>query len=93
MKKCKAFIHPSLYEGFGLPPLEAMSVGARCIVSNVSSLPEIYGRSVWYIDPYNYNEINLGKIMMEEIEDNTVVLNKYSWNKSAELFYKTIKGI
>ena len=42
-QKCKALIQPSLYEGFGIPPLEALCVGGKAIVSNVSSLPEIYG--------------------------------------------------
>ena len=83
MHNCKAFIQPSLYEGFGLPPIEAMSVGAKCIVSNVTSLPEIYGDSVWYIDPYKYDDIDLEKIMSKKVKSNEDVLNKFSWDKSA----------
>ena len=83
MKHAKAFIQPSKYEGFGIPPMEAMSTGTKCIVSNVSSLPEIYGKSVWYIDPYKYESINLDEITKDKIEDNSVVLNKFSWKKSA----------
>ncbi|MBP5284479.1 MAG: glycosyltransferase family 4 protein, partial [Treponema sp.] len=45
MKKCLAFVFPSYYEGFGIPPLEALSAGARIIVSDAASLPEIYGLS------------------------------------------------
>ncbi len=84
MKHCKAFIQPSMYEGFGMPPMEAMSVGAKCIVSNVSSLPEVYGNSVWYINPNLYENIEMEKIMSSKINDNSEVLNKYNWRNSAE---------
>lgn len=84
MKNCKAFIQPSLYEGFGLPPMEAMSTGAKCIVSNVTSLPEVYEKSVWYIDPTNYENINLNEIMSAKIEPNEFVLDKFSWEQSAK---------
>lgn len=83
MKNCKVFIQPSLYEGFGIPPMEAMSVGTRCIVSNVASLPEIYGDSVWYIDPKNYDDIDIDRIMSRSIDDIQRILDKYSWGKSA----------
>ncbi len=44
-------VFPSFYEGFGLPPLEAMSVGCPVITSNVSSLPEVCGDAALYVDP------------------------------------------
>ena len=47
------FVFPSLYEGFGLPPLEAMASGAPVITSNVSSLPEVVGDAALLIDPYD----------------------------------------
>jgi glycosyltransferase involved in cell wall biosynthesis len=47
-----AFVFPSLYEGFGLPPLEAMASGTPVITSNVSSLPEVVGDAALMIDPY-----------------------------------------
>jgi glycosyltransferase involved in cell wall biosynthesis len=52
-----AFIFPSLYEGFGLPPLEAMASGTPVITSNVSSLPEVVGNAAVMIDPYEPSEI------------------------------------
>ena len=50
-------VFPSLYEGFGLPPLEAMSLGCPVITSNVSSLPEVCGDAAIYVDPYNSDDI------------------------------------
>ena len=93
MRSCRVFILPSLYEGFGIPPMEAMSTGARCIVSDTSSLPEIYGDSVYYIDPLRYNGIDIDRIISAEIRDNSEVLNRFSWKKSAYRFKKVIDGL
>lgn len=51
------FVFPSLYEGFGLPPLEAMACGAPVITSNVSSLPEVVGDAALLVDPYSSEAI------------------------------------
>ena len=51
------FVFPSLYEGFGLPPLEAMACGAPVITSNVSSLPEVMGGAALLVDPYSAESI------------------------------------
>lgn len=56
---CTVFCYPSLYEGFGLPLLEAMRAGAASITSNVSSLPEVGGDAVWYVDPFDVADIRL----------------------------------
>jgi len=53
----KVFILPSLYEGFGLPALEAMACGTPVIVSNVSSLPEIVGNAAFFVNPYDAIDI------------------------------------
>ncbi len=45
------FVFPSLYEGFGLPPLEAMASGTPVVTSNVSSLPEVVGDAALLVDP------------------------------------------
>lgn len=57
-KNAGCFIYPSFYEGFGLPPIEAMSCGCPVIVSNVASLPEVCGDSAVYCDPYDVDDIS-----------------------------------
>jgi glycosyltransferase involved in cell wall biosynthesis len=52
-----ALVHPSLYEGFGLPPLEAMAAGCPCVVSRAASLPEVCGDAVLYCDASNPSDI------------------------------------
>ena len=54
---CSLFVFPSLYEGFGLPPLEAMACGAPVIASNVTSLPEVVGRDEALFNPYSVDSI------------------------------------
>ena len=54
------FVFPSLYEGFGLPPLEAMASGAPVVTSNVSSLPEVTGDAALLVDPYDPEAIAEG---------------------------------
>jgi glycosyltransferase involved in cell wall biosynthesis len=57
-KKASCYIYLSLYEGFGLPPLEAMAVGAPVLTSNASSIPEIVGDSAILVDPIDIDEIS-----------------------------------
>lgn len=54
-----AFIYPSLYEGFGLPPIEAMANGCPVVVSNAASMPEVIGAAGVYFDPNSTEEIAL----------------------------------
>lgn len=64
------FIYPSFYEGFGLPPLEAMACGCPVVVSNVSSLPEVCGDAARYVDPTDVDSIAEG--MHEVLVDETL---------------------
>ena len=91
-KNAKAYIFPSLYEGFGLPPLEAMSYGLPVLSSDASSLPEILGHSALYFDPKDREDLK--KKMFEVINDNDLrnnliragykQIDKYSWRKMSE---------
>jgi glycosyltransferase involved in cell wall biosynthesis len=91
MKKCRAFVFPSYYEGFGIPPLEALSVGAKIIVARSASLPEIYGEAAQYIDSEN-TDCNLEELasIPEKSEAISEVLNKYTYHNSAEMLYNVL---
>ncbi|GAA0083791.1 hypothetical protein UT300007_02300 [Clostridium sp. CTA-7] len=90
-KNCDIFTYVSFYEGFGLPPLEAMSYGVPCVVSNTSSIPEVVGDAAIKVDPYNIKEIYeaLASICNNEEERNKysnlgkINTFKFSWNKCA----------
>lgn len=90
MRDCKAFLFPTLYEGFGIPPLEAISTGAAAIVSDASCMREIFGDSVHYVDPYN-SDVDFDEIMKQGIAPCQHLLEKYSWEKSAEKLWEIIK--
>ena len=92
------FIHPSLYEGFGLPPLEAMACGCPVIVSNAASLPEICGDAALYCDPYDHQDIaSKIKQLTEDRELRQDLIQKgkirsqlFTWEKCARETYKII---
>ncbi|TYP70274.1 glycosyltransferase family 4 protein [Paenibacillus methanolicus] len=63
------FIYPSFYEGFGLPPLEAMACGCPVIVSNAASIPEVCGDAVVYCDPYSVKDVAEKVVMLMNDEN------------------------
>ena len=86
MKNCKAFIFPTFYEGFGLPPLEAIACGApEIIVSDTPCMHEIYGEYANYLDPYNHSRW----IIQEHVKSPRALLEEYSWQSGANIL-KTI---
>ena len=102
MMHCKAFLHPSLYEGFGLPPLEAASCGAPLVVSTAGSLPEVLGRDAAYIDPNDwYADLDglLASTYGERVAhgegrpDYTTLLSRYSWDDSARLWMELLQSL
>jgi glycosyltransferase involved in cell wall biosynthesis len=90
MTKCKAFIFPSYFEGFGIPPLEALSCGAQIIIAKEASLPEIYGNTAHYIDPFNI-DVDLDALLREPVEKPDAILAEYSYDISAKKVYNLIK--
>ena len=87
----QAFVYPSLYEGFGLPVLEAMSVGTPVITSRLTSLPEVGGDAVAYIDPYDAGP--MVSVLERMCDDNAAEelgklglarSQEFTWHKAAE---------
>lgn len=87
----KLLVYPSFYEGFGLPPLEAMACGTPVIASDVTSLPEICGDSAILIDPYNIYDISyyIENILSDSDLKNNLIKkgllksSHYSWKNTA----------
>ena len=95
------FILPSLYEGFGLPILEAMKYGCPVLASNVSSLPEAGGDAALYFDPENTGDIarSLESIIQNSelrkdlIKKGYQQVKKFSWEKSAKETLKVLEDL
>ena len=93
--------YPSLYEGFGLPPLEAMACGCPVVASNISSLPEVVGDAAIMIDPYDVDA--LAKAMAEVLADNRLRgemvergltrAKRFSWERTAEETLKVYQKV
>lgn len=91
-KFAKLFIFPSLYEGFGFPPLEAAVFKVPSVVSNVASIPEICGKGAVYFDPLNRNDIinKLRFLLNEKSNYNKYVnlakenLHRFDWKENAK---------
>jgi len=88
----KALVYPSLYEGFGLPVLEAMAAGCPVITSNTSSLPEVGGDAVLYADPESVSDIAhaIDRVLTEPVlpgklmEKGLARAGTFSWERMAE---------
>lgn len=89
---CKAYIFPSLSEGFGLPGLEAMKHGAPVVSSNATCLPEVYGKAAWYFNPLDVHDITRSidevltnnELRKDLIKKGRTQVDKYSWQTMAE---------
>ena len=99
-KNSLSLVFPSLYEGFGLPVLEAQSLGIPVITSDISSLPEVAGDGAIFVDPCDYKSISLGleKIVNSSFLKTELIsagyqnLARFSWDKSALLLLAFINN-
>lgn len=102
-REASAFVFPSLIEGFGLPGLEAMSVGLPVIAARASCLPEIYGDAALYFDPHSVDDLveKIKSLLTDEKLRATLIAKgksqakKYSWRKMAsqtwEIYQKELQ--
>lgn len=100
-KNALCFVLPSLYEGFGLPVLEAMKYGCPVLTSNVSSLPEAGGDAAIYFDPTDAEDIaskiqkviSNPKLRQELIEKGYNQIKKFSWEKTAKETLRVLEDL
>ncbi len=93
-----AMTYVSVFEGFGIPCLEAMKCGTAVITSNTSSMPEVCGDAALYVDPHNIESIADGLFKLasdKNLREELIVLGKiqsqkFSWQKTADMFYAII---
>jgi glycosyltransferase involved in cell wall biosynthesis len=95
------FIYPSLYEGFGFPPLEAMSMGCPVLVNRTSSLPEICGDAAFYFDSCDADELSQSLTATLADEQGLALKRKlgkqqvrlYDWNRSALSTFEVYRSV
>lgn len=98
-QNAQAFIYPSYYEGFGIPPLEAQACGCPCVISNAASLPEVGGDSVIYCDPHDPQDIakKIDTLLNDPTLQQSLVkkgfqnIKRFDWMDSAEKIIQLIK--
>jgi glycosyltransferase involved in cell wall biosynthesis len=96
-RMASVFAFPSLYEGFGLPPLEAMACGAPVVTSRLSSLPEVVGDAAMLVDPYSVEDIARGlvRVLSDEAFRHELVsrgrarARAFSWEQSVQKIHAT----
>lgn len=100
-QQADVFIYPSIYEGFGLPVLEAMTLGTPVVTANTSSLPEISGNAALMIDPFNPEEIAIAIwniISSSQLRQDLIVKGQkqaqlFSWEKTAKDTLKAYRSL
>ena len=101
IQKAHVLCYPSLYEGFGFPPLEAMSLGVPVLAGKSSSIPEIVGLAACLVDPLNVEEIAQGlhKVVFDSDYRREIIdlgyqqINNYSWRKAAREYINLYKDV
>ena len=100
-KNASLFVYPSLYEGFGIPPLEAMSYGCPVVCSNTSSLPEVVGDAALLFNPNSVKSIRdniICALYNEKVRSSLILkglkqVKKFTWEKCARQTYKVYEKV
>jgi len=97
-KGCELFIYPSIAEGFGIPPLEAVAAGRPCLCSNATAMKDFDFLSKSFFDPNNTEELTMkmlhffdGNLSLDTYKAQAHIKEKYNWNSIAEYFLETIQ--
>ena len=101
MRRALFLAYPSLYEGFGIPVLEAMRVGTPVLTSNLTAMPEVAGDAAILVDPHNIEDIAvaMSRLLQEnELRQNLIVKGRerassYSWQGTAQLYLDLYEGL
>ena len=104
MREAELFVFPSLYESFGIPPLEAQALGKPVLVSNTTCFPEIYSDSAAYCDPYDVTgmadqmqRLLCDPALRRDLTQRGLARSRlYSWRKTAETVlaaYNNVLGL
>jgi len=97
----KALVYPSTYEGYGLPPLEAMKMGCPVITTNVTSIPEVCDDAVYYVDVNSEFELFEALIALEKDKKlrnklkslGKIQVSKFSWESISRYFFEKLKKL
>lgn len=101
-RSARAFVFPSLYEGFGIPPLEAQACGCIVLSSNAASLPEVLEHSAIFFDPLRIEDMQsaMDKLVSLTTNEKKILhskalcnLDRFSWGKSADKIVRLLKNM
>lgn len=97
-QQATGFIYPTIYEGFGFPPLEAIQSGVPIIVSRAGALPEVLGNAAFYIDPYSIEDMILALHSLDtddgwrtQVIEQGKLIYKYNWAETAAATLKVLQ--
>lgn len=93
MEGCKGFLFPTFYEGFGIPPLEALACGASVAVSDTEVMHEVYEGGAAYVDPHEPCGDLAGLFSGGSVISAKDVLGRYSWEESAKKMYRLLRNV
>lgn len=97
LNQAEGFIYPSFYEGFGIPPLEALACGTKVAVSDIPVMHEVMGDNAIFFDPYNVGDIERALSELVEADKNSIEkeqnIDRFNWHDNAALLKKAYLAV